>query len=140
MARSEAVRGYKSKVRIGVGVTPTWTSLVGVEEFDFPDLTRGTEDATHLDSPNDTEEAIPSMRPVADWEIQIQYKEGNDTDVLLLPLATSGEDVVLELTAGEDGTARKFAAFVRGWRPVGLNSRNKMMATLTMTVMAEVIA
>lgn len=138
MARSEAGRGYKSTAELGVGATPVFTKLVGVEEFDFPDLTRGTEDATHLESPNDTEEAIPSMRPVADWELSIQYKEGNDTDVLCLGLANTGEDVILRLKAGENGTQRSFAAFVRGWRPVGLNARNKMMATLSMTVMAEI--
>lgn len=138
-ASSGAVRGYGSTVRVGVGATPDWTKLVGVEEFEFPDQTPDNEDVTHLESPNDTEEMIRGMKKAATWSLNVQYVPGNETDTVLSDLETSGDHFLLELTAvGAD--AVEYAAYVNSWRPTGINAKSKMMAVVTMTVLAKVVA
>lgn len=138
-ASSGAVRGYGSTVRIGVGVTPTWTKLVGVEEFEFPDQTPDNEDVTHLESPNDTEETIRGMKKAATWALNVHYVPGNATDVALAAVEASGEHFLLELTAvGAD--AVEYAAYLNSWRPTGINAKSKMMAVATFTVLAKVVA
>lgn len=139
MSSSGAVRGYGSTVRIGRGETPVWTKLTGVEEFEFPDQTPDDVPTTHLESPNDTEEAIPGMRKLAAWSIGLHYVPGNDTDVLLADLEDTGEDVILEITA-VGATAVQYAAYVKSWRPTGIKANDKMMAQLSMTVKAKVVA
>lgn len=135
---SGAVRGHGSFVRIGRGATPAWTKLVGVEEFDFPDQVPDDIDTTHLESPGDTEEAIPGMNKMAAWQVNTQYVPGNDTDVLLSDLADSKEHVILELNVVGAAAPKQFVAYVKGWRPTGIKSKDKMMAQLSMTVMAKV--
>lgn len=139
MPATEAVRGYGSTVEIGVGDPAVFTKLLGVEEFEFPDQTPDLVDATHLESPNDTEESIAGMKKQADWSVQIQYAPGGATDTLLEGLADTGETVQLKLTPN-GGSASTYAAYVRSWRPTQINAKDKMMATLTMTVMAKVVA
>lgn len=139
MSSSGAVRGYGSTVRIGRGATPTWTKLTGVEEFEFPDQTPDDVPTTHLESPNDTEEAIPGMRKLASWSLNLQYVPGNATDLLLADLESTSETVLLELTA-VGGAATEYAAYVKSWRPTGIKATDKMMAVLSMTVMAKVVA
>ncbi|WP_376872381.1 phage tail tube protein [Albirhodobacter sp. R86504] len=137
-ASSGVTRGYGSTVRIGVGETPTWTKLVGVEEFDFPDQTPDDIDTTHLESPGDTEESINGMKKAVDWDLAIQYAPGSATDVLLTGLMVSGEDFLLEIKA-VGATERTWAAYVKSYRPTGINAKSKMMATAKIRVKAEVI-
>ncbi|WP_428924993.1 phage tail tube protein [Marinibacterium sp. SX1] len=138
-ASSGAVRGYGSTVRIGVGETPTWTKLVGVEEFEFPDQTPENIDTTWLESPDDTMEAIRGMKQVASWSLDIQYVPGSDTDVALSAVEASEEMFLLELTA-RGAAAVTYAAYLNSWRPTGISAVNKMMANATFTVMAKVEA
>lgn len=137
-ASSGAVRGYGSTVRIGVGVTPTWTAITGVEEFEFPDQTPDNEDATHLGSPNDTEESIRGMKKVATWALNHHYVPGSAMDTALAAAEASGADLLLELTAvGAD--AVEYAAYISSYRPTGINPRGKMMAVTTFAVKAKVV-
>lgn len=137
-ASSGAVRGYGSTVRVGVGATPEWTVLSGVEEFEFPDQTPDNEDATHLGSPNDTEEAIRGMKKVAVWPLNLHYVPGLPTDVVLTGLDATEEDFILELTP-VGATPRQFACFLNSWRPTGIGPRGKMMAVATITVKGELV-
>ena len=136
---SGAVRGIGSMVRIGVGVTPTWTEILGVESYEFPDQTPDNEDATHLSSPNDTEEAIRGMKKVASWPLEHHYVPGSGMDTALAAVADSGEDLILELTAGSAAPV-EYAAYVNSYRPSTVGPKGKMMATTTFTVKAEIVA
>mgnify|MGYP005989687089 CR=1 FL=1 len=139
MSSSGAIRGYGSTVEIGVGATPTWTEIVGVESFDFPDQTPPDEDATHLGSPNDTEETIPGMKPVAAWGVDAHYVPGGPVDLLLIGLADTNELVQLRLTpAGSGATASVFGGYVKSWLPKGINPKSKMLAALSMSIMARI--
>ena len=138
-ASSGVTRGYGSTVRAGVGEVPDWTKLVGIEEFDFPDQTPDDIDVTHLESPGDTEESINGMKKAVDWDLNLQYAPNSDTDVLLTGLVASGEDFLLEIKA-VGATARKWAAYVKSYRPTGINPKGKMMAVAKIRVKAEVVA
>ncbi|TYB83941.1 phage tail tube protein [Oceaniovalibus sp. ACAM 378] len=138
-ASSGAVRGYGSTVRVGVGETPVWTKLVGVEEYEFPDQTPDNEEVTHLESPNDTEEFIRGMKKAPTWALNMHYAPGSESDIALTALEASGADYLLELTAvGADPV--EYAAYLNSWRPIGINAKGKMMAVATMTVKAKVVA
>lgn len=137
-ASSGAVRGYGSIVEIIQGVNEP-VKLVGVEEFDFPDQTPDDIPTTHLESPGDTEEAIPGMNKLAPWQISLPYVPGGAIDTLLATLAGSHEDVILRLTP-VGATASNYAAYVKSWRPTGIKANDKMMGQLSMTVKAKVVA
>ena len=143
MASSGAIRGYKGFVRIGRGETPTWTRLLGVPFFTMPEQPVPDIDATHLDSPNDTEEGIPGMRPLAQWPLEIDHVPGSDSEVLLRAIAASGETVQIELSWPTDDTYttfanRVFAGYAKDYT-FTVNPRDKMVATVPFTIMGEVI-
>lgn len=134
---STAVKlGKNTTVRIGRGATPTWTTLVGVGDVTFPEQVRPDVDVTHQASPGDTEEAIPGLRPLGDWTLNMHYVQGSAVDVLLTDLEGTGETVLLEITP-PSGTAVKWTAYVKGWTPT-FPVKEAQKADLRMTVMAKV--
>jgi hypothetical protein len=137
MPASGAVRGAGSTVRAGVGDPVSWTNLLGIESFDFPDQSPPELDATTLESPNDTEEAIPGMKPVAPWSIDLHYVPDSATDTVLSGLDTSKEAFQLGLKAGT-ASERIFAGYVKSYIPKGLGPKGIMMATLSVVVQAEI--
>lgn len=139
MSSSGAIRGAGSTVRVGVGDPVAWTTLAGIESFDFPDQTRPELDTTHLGSPNDTEEAIPGMRPVAVWSVDLHHVPGSPTEVLLAGLENTGEPLQLGLKAGGAAATEKvFAGYVKGYIPKGIGPKNIQMATLSVIVQAQI--
>ena len=135
---SGAVRGHGSTVEIGVD-TENLVKIAGVEEFDFPDQTPDDIPATHLESPGDTEEAIPGMNKLGAWQVTAPYVPGGAVDTHLTDLAASHAYVLLRLTA-VGAAAVTYAAYVKNWCPTGIKSNDKMMAELSVTVMAKVVA
>ncbi|AUR01976.1 MULTISPECIES: phage tail tube protein [Phaeobacter] len=139
MSSSGAIRGKGSSVRVGVGDPVAWTKLAGIESFDFPDQSRPELDVTHLDSPNDTEEAIPGMRPVAVWTVDMHHVEGSATEVLLSGLEDTGEPMQLELkTGGAAATPKVFAGYVKGYTPKGIGPKGVQMAALSILIQAKI--
>lgn len=138
-ASSGAVRGYQSTVKIIVGEDPdeVTTQILGITEFEFPDQTRPNIDATHLNSPGDTEEHIPDMKVAPTWALNHHYVPGSDMDVALSAVEASLEDFILEITAvGADPV--QYAAYLNGYRPTGISPKGIMMATSTFTVKAKI--
>jgi hypothetical protein len=140
MASSGAARGVGATVRIGVGETPTWTTLVGIESFDHPDQTPPEIDATHLASPDDTEESIRGMKPVAGWSVDLHHVPGGATHTLLIGLEDTGESVQLELVDKTGATAVTYGGYVKSYVPKGIGPKDKMMATLNMAIQARITA
>jgi hypothetical protein len=136
MASTGVTLGHGTIVRIGRGATPTYTKLTGMKVVSFPDQPRADVDVTHLESPNQTEESIPGLRPVADWTVNKHYVEANADDILLAALELTGETVILEITPF-GGDAQKWAAYVKQFTPT-FPADDKMTADLTMRVMSKV--
>lgn len=141
MSSSGAIRGKGSTVRVGTGDPVDWLNIPGIESFDFPDQTRGELDATHLGSPNDTEEAIPGMRPVATWSVDMHHVPGSPAEVLLKGLEDSGEPMQLGLKAGGPVAVEEaFGGYVKGYIPKGIGPKGIMMATFSVVVQAKIVA
>ena len=136
MSASGAVRGKGSTVRVGVGDPVVWTVVKGIESFDFPDQSPPELDATTLESPNDTEEAIPGMKPIAVWLVDCHYVPDSTTDTVLKGLEASREAMQLGLKAGT-AAERAFAGYVKSYIPKGIGPKGVMMATLSVVVQAE---
>jgi hypothetical protein len=129
--------GHGTVVRIGVGATPTWTTLTGVEDVSFPDQTRADEDVTSMDSPNETEEFIPGLRAAADWSVTKHYVPEDAEDVLLAGLEASGAQVLLEITPRGATVPHRWQGYVKKWLP-SMPVKGAMKAELTMKIMRKV--
>lgn len=139
---SQVEVGFGSVVRVGVGPTPTWTQLYGLETVTMPSQPPEDIDVTHQQSPGRTRETRPGLKAVADWSLEMQYWAGSDTDVLLEGLAEqtdAGEPtiVLLEITV-YGGSPRTFQAYLNEYlpsSPIG----EKQMVTANWKVMARVL-
>lgn len=138
MASTGVRLGHGTVVRIGRGATPTWTTLTGVEDLTFPDQARGDEDVTSMDSPNETEEHIQSLRAAADWSMTKHFVPEDAEDVLLNSLEASGETVQLEITPAGSLVPRRWRCYVKNWLPT-MPVKGAMKATLTLKVMAKIV-
>jgi len=139
-ASSGAVRGYGSTVRIGVGETPTWTAIVGIQDLEFPDQTPDSIDVTHLTSPGDTEEMVRDMKKAVSWPLTHHYVPGSAMDTALAAVEASGEDFILEIKAnGAD--AVEYAAYLSSYRPTTIQPKGSVMQAIsTFVVKAKVVA
>lgn len=142
MSTSPAYRGYKGFIRIGRGATPVWTKLAGVPRFALPSRERPDIDNTHLESPDDQEEAIPGMRPISAWTLELDHVSGSATTVLLQEVEASGETVQIELNVPTSKAATTFdkytyAGYAKDY-VVTVDPKEKMVASVPFTIMGVV--
>lgn len=122
--------GYGSRVRIGVGETPTWTELAFVGDIEMPDEQIDEIEVTHMLSPGRRKQFISGLTDGGEVSIPMNYIPGSASDVLLLGLKASGETVQVEITLTATGTPETYAGFLKGYaRTAPVN--DKMMATAT---------
>lgn len=129
--------GYGSTVRVGVGATPTWTTLDLVGDIELPDEQVDEVEVTHQKSPGRRKQFIAGLTDGGSVGVPINYIPGNATDVLLKTLRASREQVLLEITPSEDGSPETYSAYLSGYSraaPIGA----KMTATATFRVSEEV--
>lgn len=105
--------GWGAKVRIGRGVTPTWTELVGLGDFDFPQAQADDIDVTSHSSPNRTKEYIPGMTDNGELSIPIDYVPNGDQDLLLRYLQQQGELIQIGITPAGVLTEEVYAGYVK---------------------------
>ena len=106
--------GKGTIVRIGRGLTPTWTTLARAGDLDFPQAMADELDVTAQDSPGNAKEFIGGLIDNGTVDIPLQYLEGGPTDVLLKAILVTGELVQLEMTP-RGGVAEKWVAFCKGY-------------------------
>lgn len=128
--------GHNFTVRFGVGATPSWTTVDGWQDINFPDQQRADVDVTHNKSPNETEENIVGLKSAVDWQAQILYVQGDARDILIRQLYDSGDDFIFELTPS-GGTPVQWLAQVKGYAPA-LPVKGAMMAAVTLKVLGEI--
>jgi predicted secreted protein len=135
---ADGMIGYGSKVRIGLGATPTWTELEFVGDLEMPDEQVDEIEVTHMQSPDRRKQFIAGLIDGGEVSIPMNYIAGNDSDVLLQTIKASGETVQIEITLTATGTAETFAGFLKGYaRTAPVN--DKMMATATFRL-SELVA
>jgi hypothetical protein len=138
MASTGVAIGHGSVIRIGVGATPTWTTLSGCGDFSFPDQPRADVDVTAMDSPNETEEFIPGLRSGADWTVNKQYVPEDAEDVLLAGLEATGEIVLLEITPKGATVPLQWLGYIKSWTPT-IPVKDAMMGALMLRINNKVV-
>ncbi|WP_417585134.1 hypothetical protein [Pelagibacterium sp.] len=134
--------GYGTVVRVGRGEGPTWTQIMGGETAGVPSQPPEDIDVTHFQSPGRTRETKPGLKPVADYELELQYWPGSATDTLLMELAdltSAGEReiVLLEITPN-GGSTWVFQAYLNEYTPSS-SVGDKQMVNAAWKVMARVL-
>lgn len=140
MAASSGVTlGYGTMVRVGRGLVPTWTQMIGFDDVQFPDQTPTDIDVTHLNSPGRTEESIRGLNTVATLSLPLHYVPGSETDILLTDLEAQGsdEDILLEITPSGGG-AHVWAAYVNSYRMTSAPVKDKKMAEVVFKCKAKI--
>lgn len=135
--------GYGTVIRVGRGDPPEWTQIMGGEQAGVPSQPPEDMDVTHFQSPGRTRETKPGLKPVADYELTLQYWPGSDTDEELTELAdkTSAgnrEVVLLEITPN-GGATWVFMAYLNEYVP-SMEVGGKQMVACRWKVMARVLA
>lgn len=134
----DGIIGYGSKVRIGVGATPTWTELAFVGDIEMPDEQVDEVEVTHMQSPGRRKQFIAGLIDGGEVGVPMNYIPGSVTDTLLLGLKASGETVQVEITLTATGTPEIYAGFLKGYaRTAPVN--DKMMATATFRLSEAVV-
>ncbi|WP_353472326.1 phage tail tube protein [Salipiger sp. H15] len=133
--------GYGSLVRIGVGATPTWTPLDLVGDLEMPDEQVDEVDVTHMKSPGRRKQFIAGLVDSGELAVPMNYIPGSASDILLISLRASREEVLVEitLTDDEDATPETYSGFLKGYSrtaPIG----DKMTAVATFRLSAQVVA
>lgn len=135
--------GYGTVIRVGRGLGPTWTQIMGGEQAGVPSQPPEDIDVTHFQSPGRTRETKPGLKPVADFDLELQYWPGSATDLLLMELAdltSAGEReiVLLEITPN-GGETWIFQSYLNEYVP-SMAVADKQMVNARWKVMARVIA
>lgn len=108
--------GWGAKIRIGRGPTPTFTALVGLGDFDFPQAQAEDIDVTSHSSPNRTKEYIPGIIDNGELTVPIDYIPNSDQDKLLRFLQQTGEMIQIEITPAGVTTPEIYAGYVRQYQ------------------------
>ena len=129
--------GYGSTVRIGRGVAPVYTELDLIGDLELPDEQIDEVEITHMKSPGRRRQFIAGLIDSGEVSIPMNYIPGSDSDTLLKEIKATGENVILEITIGENGTPESYEAFLKGYRrtaPVD----DKMTAEATFRISAQI--
>lgn len=142
-ALSQVDIGYGTVIRVGRGEGPSWTQIMGGEQAGVPSQPPEDIDVTHFQSPGRTRETKPGLKPVADFDLELQYWPNSPTDLLLMELADltsagQSEVVLLEITPN-GGQTWIFQAYVNEYVP-SMAVGEKQMVTARFKVMARILA
>lgn len=125
---TNAAIGFGSTFGIGDGADPeTFTTVAEVVSITPPSLTRGSEEATHLESPDDYKEYIALLFDTGDASITFNF-EPSETDVIYTAFHDDGGN--FEITF-PNGVAMRFTGFFTEYGQPELTPEGKMEATAT---------
>lgn len=135
--------GYGSKIEIGRGATPTWTTLARVKDIPFPESTVDEIDVTSMDSPNATKEFIPGLVDNGEMSFELDWIPESPTHVLLKSLKNSRELVQIRITVPNELTPAEpyietYAGWCKGYARTSA-VQSQMTATATFRINAEIV-
>ncbi|OWJ81367.1 phage tail tube protein [Haematobacter missouriensis] len=136
---ADGMIGYGSTVRIGRGTGPIWTELELVGDLDLPDEQVDEVEVTHMKSPGRRRQFISGLIDGGEVAIPTNLVPGSATDILLLAIKASGEQVLIEITLTEDGAPETYSGFLKSYArsaPIA----DKMTATATFRLSEQVVA
>ncbi|SDW78293.1 phage tail tube protein [Roseicitreum antarcticum] len=127
MSQTTADIGYNSRFGIE-GETPgTYADVAEVISITPPGMTRGTQEATHLQSPDDHHEHIALLSDSEEASFTVNFVP-SATDTLFA--AFNAKTGKYQITY-PNGVMLRFAGIVTGYTPPELTPEGKMEATVT---------
>lgn len=133
------VLAHGATLRVGRGDTPTWTSITGIQNLEFPDRMPSDIDITNQASAGYAEESMPGLLPAVDWPVDHLLDSGSAGDTALTALNTrTGADKELHLVeASVGGKTITCVGYLKDYKPVGtlkgavvMRSTWRLMATV----------
>lgn len=132
MAASTATSGFGTLLKVGDGASPTeaFTTILEVKSINGPTLQAGIAESTHMESPSNTREFLPTL--IDPGEVSF--------DANFLPAATTQDGLFDDLAARTQRnwqlvwtdtapTTYSFAGYVTGFQP-----RAEMEGPLTVSI------
>lgn len=107
--------GHGTVVRFGVGATPVWTQLLGLEDVTFPNSQTDEIEVTHMQSPNRTKEFMAGLNDNGEVSFSVHWIPGGPQDTVVMGIKASGEIIQVEFTAANGGEPEIYAGFVKGY-------------------------
>jgi len=130
---SDAVVGYNIDFAIDDGTGLNFVSLLEVTSIDLPESNTDEVEVTHMKSPNRTKEFIAGLTDPGECSVEVNWIQGNATDVELNALKVSGEVRAMQITF-EGGTTWTFDGYVKGYKPTApLGDELKATASIRVT-------
>jgi len=133
------VLAHGNTLRVGRGDTPTWTSITGLQNVEFPDRMPADLDITNQASPGFAEENMPGLLPAVDWSVDHLLDDGSagDTALTALNARTDAEKELHLVEVGVGGKTITCVGYLKDYKPVGqlkgvvlMRSTWRLMATV----------
>ena len=126
MPATKADIGYSSTFGIESATPDTYDVVAEVVSITPPSMQRGTEDSTHLNSPDGYKEFIPGLMEGGDASIGLNFEPAVTVTLVAAFDAGSGKYKI----TFPDGATLIFSGIVTGFE-IGELTSGKMSATLT---------
>lgn len=125
---TKAAIGFKSKLGIGDGADPeVFAPIAEITAITPPGLTRGDEEATHMESPDNYKEYIPLLFDTGDASVTLNF-EPSATDALYTAFHAAPKNYQITFP---NGVMMRFTGFFTAYSPPELTTEGKMEATAT---------
>ena len=130
---TNAIIGHGSQFQRGNGATPeSFSPLAQVTNIGPPTLSRDTQDATHMQSPQRWREFTSGLRDGGEASIELDYNRGQATDLALLADFNSDASRNYRIVF-PDGSNWTFNAFITSY-DADVPLDGKMTASATFKV------
>lgn len=122
--------GFEIEDAVGSGV---FVPLIEVTNIDLPDEQTDEVEVTHMKSPGGMKEFIGGLTDPGECSVEINWIQGNATDVELTSLKASKEKRAMRIVF-PGGTKWTFQGFIKGYKPtVPLGDKKQAQATIRVT-------
>ena len=127
------VWGIGSEFQVGDGATPeVFTSVGSITSLKLPETTRDVQDATTLDSPNETEEKMVTLKRRGDGSITINHDPSADVLTEFEGYLDAGALKTFRAIYPNGEDYVEFAAFVKGVDEGEITPDGLLTATITL--------
>lgn len=119
MSASIAKTGKGTLLKIGDGASSeTFASILEVRTISGPSLDTNFANATHMESPNNFEEEIPSFKVAGDVTLEVNFLPDDSTTQEDVQAAYEGQTLTnFQLTFASFTKTWSFSAYVKSFQP-----------------------
>lgn len=138
MAQSTATAAFGTLLKVGDGGGPeAFTTLAEVTSISGPALSMDTIDVTHMESPDDFREMIPSFKSGGEVTVELNFLPANATQDATTGILADFNSRTLRnfqiVWTDAGNTTWAFSAYVTGFEP-SAPVDDKLSASMTLTI------